>query len=184
MNTLRDIVFAARWLKANKEIKEKRVVVSGRSFGGMTTMAQYVNFQSEFDLFTPVASISDISQFLLNDSGWWAGDDFGVKRDSSGRTTSSELAATAFATNEWNPMKNLNKLQMAKPIMAFSASSDTRVGPHQTTQFVQALQEKFGAESPVYLFEHPGGHFARAEVVEEALFIMKNFDLRDFKPVK
>lgn len=184
-NTLKDVVYASRWVKGNLYVKDGRVVLSGRSFGGTSTMSEFVHFQDEFDVFTPVCSISDLSKFIREESGWWAGDDFGIRRDEEGRVSPDDYLTVYYTVDTWSALLHLDKVTKAKPMMAFSQEHDTRVGPQQTSTFIKALQGKLGADAPIYMIElERGGHNTRAELTDEVLFIMKQFGITDFQPVK
>lgn len=176
--TLLDNVYAARWLKKNMSIHNQRVVVSGRSFGGMTTLAHYSNFQEEFDLYSAVVPVSDLSAFIRDGSGWWAGDDFGIRRNNLGQATPLAYAKLYTQIDQWNPYFNLYKIKNTKPLIVFSGDNDTRVDPEQASKYVRALQQKWGVDAPIYLHEQiGGGHNARAEIVDEQLFIIKMFSI-------
>lgn len=182
-SSLNDIAFASRWLKANYPSIENRVALSGRSFGGMMTMAQYAHFQDDFEVYTPTVSVSDPTSFLLGgELGWWAADDFGLKRDAKGHVIWDRKAIQAI--DSWNPMKGIERVNRAKPMMAFSGEFDTRVDPDQTVRYVQALQAKLGPGAPVYMIEHEKiGHNGRAEVVDEAVFIARQFGINQLSPI-
>jgi prolyl oligopeptidase len=179
--SLEDIAAAARWLRKEFPSIEARVALSGRSFGGMNTMACYAYLQNEFAVYTPVVSVSDPEAFL-DEVGWWAIDDFGFRRDKRGALVDEPRARKAIAS--WNPLRGTGTLTAAKPLLAFSGEFDLRVHPDQTTRFVRALRDRFGAAAPVYLIETEKiGHNGRAEIAEEAAFVAKEFEVAELMPL-
>ncbi len=180
--SLNDIAAASQWLRKEFPSIGSRVALSGRSFGGMNTMACYVYLQDDFDVFTPVASVSD-PEAALAENGWWAYDDHGFRRNRRGQIFDEAGARRKMAT--WNPLRGVPKLKSAKPILAFSGEYDIRVLPDQTTRFHEALTKRFGPEAPVYMIETEKiGHNGRAEFVEEAAFIARQFGVQELKPLR
>lgn len=182
MTTIQDIMSASKWLKANYEIENNNVALSGRSFGGMMTMANYTHFQNEFSVFTPVCSVSDVNKYVKT-TGWWSVDDMGLRRNSNGALTITSPEVKQLAS--WSPLENISKINQIKPIMIFSEQFDTRVDPSQSVAYLQALQNKFGTDNQAYLLEHEnGGHNTRSEFISEANFVALSLGITDFTPVK
>ncbi len=180
--SLEDIAAAAQWLRKEYPSIGRRLALSGRSFGGMNTMACYVYLQEHFDVFTPVVSVSDPEAFL-GENGWWAVDDFGFRRKRGGDIFDEVGARKRMAT--WNPLRGVPKLKSPKPLLAFSGEFDLRVQPDQTTRFVEALIKRFGSDAPVYMIETEKiGHNGRAEFAEEAAFIARQFGIRELRPLR
>jgi prolyl oligopeptidase len=179
--SLEDIAAAAQWLRKEYPSIGRRIALSGRSFGGTNTMACYVYLQDDFDVFTPVVSLAD-PEAGLGESGWWAVDDYGFRRDRRGKIFDAAGARKKMAT--WNPMRGISKLKSPKPFLAFSGEFDMRVHPDQTTRFVEALIKRFGADAPIYMIETEKiGHSGRAEYAEEATFIARQFGIRELRPL-
>jgi len=79
----------------------------------------------------------------------------------------------------WSPMQNLAKLRAPlKPTLVVTAALDERVDPEQAYAITDALQNRFGAKAPVFLWVEPNaGHFAATEVAELS-FIAKEFRVK------
>lgn len=188
-NTFKDHVYASRWLKQNLRVERVIVPVAsvGRSFGGLTGTVHYVHHQKDFDLISAIVPVTDWeSHFKM--SGWWMGDDFGVVRDPATGTASPEAIAKLIQqTNQWNPSQHLKKLRKNNkliPAIFFSGQYDTNTTPMQTVRFIEQVRKEH-PDAPIYMFEHPkGGHSARAELVDEMLFIARQFGLTEIKPIK
>src|SRR5262249_8759344 len=75
--TLEDIAAASRWLKDKYHAP---VVSSGRSHGGLNSLASMVKYAEYFDLFVAEMPITDVREFLehgvFGRSAW---DDFGFR---------------------------------------------------------------------------------------------------------
>jgi prolyl oligopeptidase len=180
--TLNDIADASRWLKASYSSIGDRVVLSGRSYGGMMTMAEYVYCQDDFALFTPVVGVSDPVAMHTEEQGWVYPDDLGYPRDHRGQVIDCARCDQVLAS--YAPLYGVATLGAAKPIMAFSAQYDTRVTSSQTLRFIEALHARFGEAAPVYVIEHENvGHNGRAEVVDEAVFVARELGITALSPI-
>ena len=180
-----DIVAASRFLKTQYPSVTDRVVLSGRSYGGMMTMGAYVHFPDEFKVFTPVVSVSSVPAQLEKERGWVYFDDMGFRRDDRGFVIHDKKHYAALEA--WSPLENVGKLTPArtKPMMAFAAQYDARVSSQHTGRFVKAVQGLAGTTAPVYLLEHENvGHNGRAEAVDEALFVASQLGLAEIAPIK
>ena len=110
--TLADIAMAARWLKR----RYGRVVIAGRSYGGMHTLASMVQCQADADLFVAQMPVSDVPEFLddgvFGRSAW---DDFGFHHNRVG-----DLLPTGDGIDtvkRWSPRQNIARL--AKPLLLY-----------------------------------------------------------------
>jgi prolyl oligopeptidase len=181
-NTFQDLVFASRWLKNNK--KAERVAAVGRSFGGLTGAVHYVHHQAEFDLVSAIVPVTDWKKHFAG-AGWWMGDDFGIRRNAAGKATTSDAAALAHQVQVWDPAANLAKLEgNLIPGIFFAAEYDTNTTPHQSAEFVKNVLA-LHPTAPIYLYQHgKGGHVARAELVDEMIFLAKHFGLKSLSPLR
>lgn len=182
-NTINDIKSAAQWLRREYPSLRNRLVLSGRSYGGMMTMTAYSHLQPYFAVYTPVVGVSDPEALLRQERGWVYWDDMGFQRDLSGEIIYDFNSFVRLFS--WSPLKMVPFLSNAKPIMAFSAQYDSRVSSSQTIRYIQALHTRFGPTSPVYIIEHENvGHNGRAEVIDEAAFIAAQFGIQQLSPLK
>jgi prolyl oligopeptidase PreP (S9A serine peptidase family) len=166
--TLEDIATAARWLKG----RYRRVVIAGRSYGGMHTLASMAQAQADAELFVAQMPVSDVPEFLDNGVfGRSAWDDFGFPHNRAG-----DLLTTADAMDivkRWSPLQNIPRL--TKPLLLVTADKDERVEPAtQVDEMALALQD---VQAPVYLHVQPGlGHDAPVDGAELA-FIARHLGI-------
>jgi prolyl oligopeptidase len=181
--TLDDIAAASRWLKSQYRIAGNRVVISGRSFGGLHTLAAMIHSQKDFDLLVPVMPVSDVIRFLESGLfGRHAWDDFGLTHDKAGNLLRTRKEIEMLKS--WSPMQNIEKLQAPiRPIIALTADTDERVEPDHAYLMTLALQARFGDRAPVYLWVQPNGGHAASTEVDELTFIAKQFDVKALKPL-
>src|SRR4030095_15009814 len=119
------IAEASRWLKSQYHAP---VVSSGRSYGGMHTLASMATFPKDFDLFVAEMPVSDVVEFLENGVfGRSAWDDFGFPHNVAGdlRKTPKEIDAL----KSWSPKQQ--GLELVKPVLIVTAEADERVEPTQ-----------------------------------------------------
>lgn len=184
--TFDDLVAASRWLKKNIALDQDRVIAVGRSFGGLTGAVHFVHNQDEFSLISAIVPVTNWEKHFLM-SGWWMGDDFGIHRSKiTGKARAEDREELMDRNMSWDPAANLKKLEGKKliPTIFFTNQYDTNTTPLQTYSFMKTLTAKFPGQE-VYMMEHAnGGHGARAELVDEFLFIAKNFGLKELLPLK
>lgn len=184
--TFDDLVAASRWLKKNLALEENRVIAVGRSFGGLSGAVHFVHNQDEFSLISAIVPVTNWEKHFLM-SGWWMGDDFGIHRSKiTGKARAEDREELMDRNLSWDPAANLQKLEGKKliPTIFFTNQYDTNTTPIQTYSFMKTLTQQFPGQE-VYMMEHAnGGHGARAELVDEFLFIAKNFGLRELSPIK
>jgi prolyl oligopeptidase PreP (S9A serine peptidase family) len=131
----------------------------------------------------PVTPVSDVIRFLETGVfGRYAWDDFGFGHDKFGNLERTDDEIRALKS--WSPMQNLAKLRAPlKPTLVVTAALDERVDPEQAYAITDALQNRFGAKAPVFLWVEPNaGHFAATEVAELS-FIAKEFRVKALNPL-
>ncbi|MCC7405185.1 MAG: S9 family peptidase [Bdellovibrionales bacterium] len=182
MPSLEDSVAAGRWMRKNLGVD--KIVVTGRSFGGMHSMELLTHYAQEFDAFVPVVGVSDVNEFLsAGPFGFYAVDDFGLPRDKKGNPLDTPEWRQALA--KWSPLANLNRLTQLKPTLIFAADHDERTGPEQSYYMVEALNQKFPGNQLVYFYEEKNnGHNARSEFVDESAFLGRVFGIQQLLPLK
>ena len=182
LKEIEDIVAASRSLRGELQLEARQIVISGRSFGGMHTLAAMVHFPDEFGGFTPTVPSADVPDFLTRGLfGQYAADDFGFHRNAETGDL-DRWDADLEKTKEWSPLQNLWRLKQPKPVIVFTADTDERVGTQQAIKVTHALQRQFGEGAPVFFWEQShNGHNARAEYADELKFIAKIYDLKSWK---
>lgn len=178
--TIHDVAFASRFIKTQFPSIGSNVVATGRSYGGMLTNALIAHYASEFNLFIPVVGLSDLDYYKSDYHGSIGWDDLGYDRDSRGQIIDTK--AKQAELDNWSPIKNLQKIKnFDASIISFTTDNDERTGPHQTYVMTNELQKIFPSNR-VFMFEHRGGHVARAELVDEATFIATIYGISNLLP--
>jgi prolyl oligopeptidase len=176
--TLQDISAAAAWLKS--QYPGLQIVSSGRSYGGMHTLASMIISPDAFNLFVAEMPVTDVVEFLENGAfGRSAWDDFGFTHNPAGdlRSTTSQVDAL----KGWSPAARVGDLVAPiAPVLLITSETDDRVEPEQSRQMALALARRGMAEQ-VYLREEPtGGHTAPTSAAV-ATFIASNFVITELQ---
>jgi prolyl oligopeptidase len=170
--TLDDIAEAARWLKNRYKVP---VVSSGRSYGGLHTLASLARSGKDVDLFVAEMPVGDVLEFLENgEFGRSAWDDFGFAHNAAGdlRRTPQELEVL----KAWAPTAKAFALQ--KPLLIVTAANDERVEPRQAHEMAVALHRP--GSRLVFFSTVPGGHgAATAGNVLTFIVAQLRFDMPD-----
>ncbi|HSI04621.1 MAG TPA: prolyl oligopeptidase family serine peptidase, partial [Myxococcota bacterium] len=152
--TLEDISAVEDWVR--ERWPRDYMVLSGRSFGGMHTLNRSFA-RPRADAYVSVVPVTDPESWLYRQSGWWARDDFAFPRDKKGFLKRFDLRAIANVRG-FSPWRLLQRAKVVKPTYVLTANRDTRVGAQQAYVITDAMQRKFGEQSPVYMTQHIGGH--------------------------
>lgn len=181
MRPVKDIVWSTRWVKKNLDYEDVPTVISGGSFGGMHTYMTYVYYQDDFDIYLPEVPLSDVASFVHSDNpnvpsfmSKYLLDDLGARRDADGNIINFDSFLQETAS--WSPINHVHRLKSAKPMLSFAGTYDGRGGPHQVYFMQTAIQNKFGENSPVFMYEYPLGHIGLP--IWEDQFIFTAYQLK------
>ena len=176
--TLQDISAAAPWLKS--QYPGLQIVSSGRSYGGMHTLASMIISPDAFNLFVAEMPVTDVVEFLENGAfGRSAWDDFGFTHNPAGdlRSTTSQVDAL----KGWSPAARVGDLVVPiAPVLLITSETDDRVEPEQSRQMALALARRGMAEQ-VYLREEPTGGHTAPTAAAVATFIANNFVITELQ---
>jgi prolyl oligopeptidase len=174
--TLEDITEASRWLKSRYHAP---VVSSGRSYGGMHTLASMAKAPKAFDLFVAEMPVSDVEEFLENGVfGRSAWDDFGFAHNSAGDLRKTPEAIEAL--KRWSP--NQKAFDLVKPVLILTAEADERVEPAQAYAMAVALNQRANS-SLVFLREEPNDGHAAFTAVDVLTLIATHFGIEALSPL-
>ncbi len=182
--TLEDIAGAAERLK--QEFPDTPIVASGRSYGGMHTLAAMVEAPQAIDLFVAEMPVSDPPGFLENGVfGRSAWDDFGFRHNAAGDLQQSPQDMEVLQA--WSPAHHVAELRsrqmLLKPLLLATGRLDDRVEPYQTYGMAAELQEHYGPDAPVFLAERSDeAHSARTHV-DVLTFIAAQLNIRQLTPL-
>jgi prolyl oligopeptidase len=175
--TLQDIAAASRWLK---DRYHRPIVSSGRSYGGMHTLASMARFPKDFDLYVAEMPVSDVLEFLAHGAfGRSAWDDFGFAHNAAGdlRTTSGDIDML----RSWSPVQNVS--EQVRPVLVLTAERDERVEPVQAYAMALALQARAGT-GQVFLQVEPNDGHGASTAVDALTFIARHLDIRTLSPLQ
>ncbi len=181
--TIKDISICGQWVKKRFSPLREQVLMTGRSFGGMMTLIQYVKSHDVFSAFSSVVPISNTLDFFLA-SGWWSGEDWLLTRNASGRRSLGNQDYEKIKTfSPYHLLQQSNYAEFKKPLILFFGDNDARVEPDQATRFHQELN-RLGIPN-AYLIEYAkSGHNSRSELFDDLMFIAKQFDVTEIKPLR
>jgi prolyl oligopeptidase len=177
--TLKDIVSAAAWLKT--PYPNLRLVSSGRSYGGMHTLASMIESADTCNLFVAEMPVTNVAEFLRDGAfGRSAWDDFGFAHNPTG-----DLRST---TDQFETLKNWSPIQRVKhlvrpiaPVLLVTSRTDDRVEPDQSRRMALALQACPGMADLVYLREESTGGHTAPTAATVATFIASKFDITELQ---
>jgi prolyl oligopeptidase len=175
--TLEDIAGASHWLKNRYGC---RVVCSGRSYGGLHTLASMVEFPKDFDLFVAEMPVSNTLEFLENGVfGRSAWDDFGFAHNRVGDLRRTDEAIETLQS--WSPSRK--SFEPINPVLVVTAETDERVEPAQAYAMAVALA-RGDVRRPVFLqVEQNDGH-AALTTAGVLTFIARHFDIKALDPLR
>jgi prolyl oligopeptidase len=170
--TLEDIAWASHWLQARYGC---RVVCSGRSYGGLHTLASMVEFPKDFDLFVAEMPVSNTLEFLENGVfGRSAWDDFGFAHNGVGDLRRTDEAIETLRS--WSPSRK--SFEPITPVLLVTAETDERVEPAQAYAMAVSLARGDVDNQPVFLqVEQSDGHEALT-TVGVLTFIARHFEIK------
>jgi prolyl oligopeptidase len=175
--TLEDIAEASRWLRSRYPVP---VVSSGRSYGGMHTLASMAKSPKAFDLFVAEMPVSDVVEFLENGVfGRSAWDDFGFAHNAAGdlRKTPAEIEML----KRWSPRQK--GVELVKPVLILTADTDERVEPAQAYGMAVALHQRAGNGQVFLRVESSDDGHAASTAVDVLTFIARHFGIEALSPL-
>lgn len=149
-----DLLDAVKWAVQEKVADEKKIAISGGSYGGYATLVGLTFTPDVFACGVDVVGPSNILTLLATIPDYWK-PDIQMFRDRVGDFTSEE--GRKFLT-EKSPLTHVDKIK--KPLLIGQGAKDPRVKKAEADQMVKAMEEK---KIPVtyVLYPDEGHGFAR-----------------------
>ena len=151
-NVFDDFIAAAEYLIREKYTQPSRLVISGRSNGGLLVGAVMVQRPELFGAALPGVGVLDMLRYQLASANarQWSGD-FGL----------SDQPDEFKALYAYSPVHNVKKGVCYPPTLVTTADRDDRVVPWHSYKFAAALQTAQGCANPVLIrIETRAGHGA------------------------
>ena len=151
-NVFDDFIAAAEFLIREQYTQPSRLVISGRSNGGLLVGAVMVQRPELFGAALPGVGVLDMLRYQLASANarQWSGD-FGL----------SDQPDEFKALYAYSPVHNVKKGVCYPPTLVTTADRDDRVVPWHSYKFAAALQTAQGCANPVLIrIETRAGHGA------------------------
>lgn len=150
-NVFDDFIAAAQWLVAQGYTKPDKLVIGGRSNGGLLVGAAMTQRPDLFGVVLAGVGVMDMLRFHLFTIGWAWKSDYG----------SSEDPAEFQALHAYSPYHNLEDGTEYPATLVYTADHDDRVVPSHSFKFAARLQAAHRGENPVMIrIETKAGHGA------------------------
>jgi len=170
-NVFDDFVAAADWLISNNYTCAAKLVISGRSNGGLLIGAVMAKRPDLCKVAIPSVGVMDMLRFQKFTIGWAWQTEYGSSDD-----------ATYFPyLLEYSPLHNLKAGVQYPATLVTTADHDDRVVPAHSFKFIATLQEKQAGDNPTLIrVEKKSGHGASNtskridETADVYTFIFKN----------
>lgn len=174
-NVFNDFIAAAEYLIAQKYTKPERLVISGRSNGGLLVGACLLQRPELFGAALPVVGVLDMLRFHKFTIGWgWVGD-YG----------SPDNPKEFKALYAYSPYHNIKPGVRYPPTLITTADHDDRVVPAHSFKFAAALQAAQAGDAPILIrIQTSAGHgsgrtlsMLMEEQVDSLAFAVKNLGI-------
>ncbi len=160
-NVFDDFIASAEWLIANGYTKPEKIVIGGRSNGGLLVGAAMVQRPDLFGVVLAGVGVMDMLRFHQFTIGWAWVSDYG----------SSANADEFAALYKYSPYHNLKDGTAYPATLVYTADHDDRVVPSHSFKFAARLQEAHAGDKPVMIrIETKAGHGAgkpTSKVIDE-----------------
>jgi len=160
-NVFDDFIAAAEYLIAQGYTRKEKLVVGGRSNGGLLVGAVLTQRPDLFGVALPNVGVLDMLRFHKFTIGWAWVSDYG----------SPDEKADFKTLLAYSPLHNIREGVAYPPTMVMTGDHDDRVFPAHSFKFAAALQKAQAGEAPVVIrIETRAGHGAgkpTAKLIEE-----------------
>lgn len=143
-DSVKDLAFAAEWLKTKGGADPKRIAVMGGSYGGYMTMAAITLYPDLWSAAVNTVGIVNWETFLKNTSGY---------RRRQREVEYGRLDRDIDFLREISPIRKIDKIKT--PLFVIHGKNDPRVPYTEAEQVVKALRDR-GATVEYKLFDDEG----------------------------
>jgi dipeptidyl aminopeptidase/acylaminoacyl peptidase len=131
MDSVKDLAFAAFWLKAQPEIDPARVIVYGGSYGGFMVLAALTTYPALWAAGVDIVGISNLATFLENTSDY---------RRAHREAEYGSLDQDRDFLEEIAPINHIDRIKA--PLIVIHGANDPRVPLSEAEQLVDALKSR------------------------------------------
>lgn len=150
-NVFDDFIAAAEWLVSTHVTSTPKLVIEGRSNGGLLVGAVLNQRPDLFGAALPGVGVMDMLRFHKFTIGWAWVDDFG----------SSDDPDQFRAIHAYSPLHTIKKGACYPPTLITTADHDDRVVPAHSFKYAATLQSAQGCKNPILIrIETQAGHGA------------------------
>jgi dipeptidyl aminopeptidase/acylaminoacyl peptidase len=129
MDSVRDLDYAARWLKTRSDLDGNRLVVYGGSYGGFMVLAALAFYPEHWAAGIDIIGISNFVSFLANT---------GAYRRRHREAEYGSLEHDRDFLQSISPLQHVDKI--TAPLMVIHGANDPRVPLEEAEQIAAALQ--------------------------------------------
>ncbi len=171
-DSVRDVGALLDWIAAQPELDAKRVVVTGRSYGGYMVLASLVHFSDSLCAGIEAAGIANFNSFLEQTESYRRARrrvEYGDERNEKMRSFFGRI----------NPTGNVERIK--SPLLVVHGLNDPRVSFAEATQIVEKLRALDRDVWAVYVFDEGHSFHKRSNVdyirAVEVMFLRRHLRL-------
>lgn len=129
MDSVKDLAYAAQWIKAQPEFDGARIVVYGRSYGGFMVLSALTTYPDLWVAGVEFVGISNWVTFLENTSGY---------RRAHREAEYGSVIRDRALLMQMSPIHHVDNIRV--PLLIFHGANDPRVPLSETQQMVKAIK--------------------------------------------
>ena len=144
MDSVKDIEYAARWLKKQKIVDDKKLAIMGGSYGGFMVLSNLATYPNLWAAGVSIVGISNFVSFLENT---------GAYRQALREAEYGSLETDRELLASISPLTHVDKIKA--PLMLIQGANDPRVPKSESDQIAEAIRAN-GGDVEYLLFEDEG----------------------------
>lgn len=182
LKSMRLLAATSKFLQNKFNVGPEKIVLMGRSWGGLTSLLMATYHPKEFGIISAVAPIIDLRDFFKN--GWFgriAHSDLDPRIDDQGNYILD--AEFDSYVSRLNPIERVADLSAIKSVYLFTSGLDDRVDADSSTEsdYAYYLSQQLNAGSFSYHRSIHGNHAARYYQVLMFSLLLEHFKI-EFQP--
>ena len=144
-NAIKDVVFAAEYLKKHRHIDPDKIVIYGGSYGGYMTLAAITFYPDLWAAAVDIVGIANFETFLKNTGAW---------RRKVREAEYGYLDKDIQILRKFSPIHYVDNIKT--PLFVIQGANDSRVPKSEAEQIVESVKAKGGVVE--YLLFEDEGH--------------------------